>query len=70
MAARFLDEFERVATLLAENPRLGTPTGAERRWFPLFGFPYSVIYREVTPGVRILVVRHQHRDPEYGEKRR
>ncbi len=28
LAARFIDEFERVATLAAQNPGLGTPTGA------------------------------------------
>jgi plasmid stabilization system protein ParE len=67
---RFLDEFERVAELLVSNPNLGTTTGDQRRGFPLHGFPYSIIYRAVEGGMRILVVRHQHRDPEYGERRR
>jgi plasmid stabilization system protein ParE len=70
VAGRFLDEFERVAKLLTENPGLGTPTGEQRRWFPPHGFPYSVIYRPLDIGVRILVVRHQNRDPEHGELRR
>ena len=70
VAARFLDEFERVAKLLSESPGLGTPTAEQRRWFPLHGFPCSVIYRSLDAGVRILVVRHQHRDPEHGEQRR
>jgi plasmid stabilization system protein ParE len=70
VAARFLDEFERVTELLAANEALGTPTGDDRRWFPIYGFPYSIIYRSLQPGIRILVVRHQHRDPAYGEERR
>lgn len=70
VAARFLDEFERVAALLVADPGLGTPTGDDRRWFPLRGFPYSLIYRPARGGVRILVVRHQHRDPAYGAARR
>lgn len=70
VAIRFLDEFERVAKLLVENPGFGTPTGEQRRWFPLHGFPYAVIYRPLDFGVRILVVRHQHRDPGHGEQRR
>lgn len=70
VAARFLDEFERIAELLGEHPRVGAPTGDERRGFPLTGFPYSVIYRALDPGIRILVVRHQNRDPEHGEQRR
>ena len=64
VAARFLDEFERIAELLVEHPGIGTPTDDERRRFPLTGFPYSV------PGVRILVVCHQNRDPEHGEQHR
>ncbi len=70
LAARFIDEFERVAMLAAQNPGLGTPTGADRRWFPLHGFPYSVIYAPQDRGMLVLVVRHQNRDPTHGEDRR
>jgi hypothetical protein len=51
-------------------PALESPPGGDRRWFPLHGFPYSIIYRLVGTDVRILVVRHQHRDPEHGGSRR
>lgn len=70
VAARFLAEFERVAGLLEVNPSLGSVTGEERRWFPLHGFPYSIIYRPVSTGIRVLVVRHQNRAPDYGDERR
>ena len=70
VAARFLDEFERTANLLVEYPGIGTPTEGQRRGFPLSGFPYSVIYRETGTGIRILVLRHQNRDPDHGEQRR
>lgn len=70
VAARFLDEFERIAELIGKYPEIGTPTGGERRGFPLTGFPYSVIYRALGSGIRILVVRHQNRDPQHGEQRR
>jgi plasmid stabilization system protein ParE len=70
VAARFLDEFDRAARLLGAEPGLGTPTDAARRWFPLHGFPYSLIYRAADSGIRVLVLRHQHRDPDYGESRR
>jgi plasmid stabilization system protein ParE len=69
LARRFLDEFERVITLLNEFPDIGKPTGEDRRSFPLTGFPYSVIYRHVNAEIRVLVVRHQNRDPEHGEQR-
>ena len=70
VAERFLAEFESIAVLLEANPGLGMPTGDDRRSFPLHGFPYSIIYRPVDSGIRILVVRHQHRAPEYGTERR
>ncbi len=70
VVSRFLDEFNRVASVLAKDPGLGTPTGDDRASFPMYGFPYSVIYKSTGPGVRVLVVRHQHRNPEHGESRR
>lgn len=69
LARRFLDEFERVMRLLEELPDVGKPTAGDRRSFPITGFPYSVIYRHVNAEIRVLVVRHQHRDPEYGGSR-
>ena len=70
LARRFLTEFERVAKLLEQYPGLGTPTADGRNVHPLTDFPYSAIYRREDSGLRILVVRHQSRDPEYGESRR
>ena len=57
VALRFLNEFERVASLLDEHPAMGTPAGNGRRVFPLRMFPYSVVYRRLDAGVRIVVVR-------------
>jgi plasmid stabilization system protein ParE len=69
LARRFLDEFERIIKILEEFPDIGKPTGEDRRSFPLTGFPYSIIYRNVNAEIRVLVVRHQNRDPEHGEQR-
>ncbi|MBK9359712.1 MAG: type II toxin-antitoxin system RelE/ParE family toxin [Rubrivivax sp.] len=70
LADRFLNEFERVAAVLVGSPDIGTPTDDARRVHPLQGFPYSVIYRPMADHIRVLVVRHQHRDPGHGESRR
>lgn len=70
VAARFLDEFERVANLLAEYPGLGAPTTRGRRIFPLKVFPFSLVYRELEGEIRILIVRHQHRRPAHASHRR
>jgi plasmid stabilization system protein ParE len=69
VALRFLTEFERVATLLVEHPGLGTPSSKGRRTFPLRVFPYSLVYRTLDNGIRIIVVRHQYRKPGFGEAR-
>jgi plasmid stabilization system protein ParE len=66
VAGRFVTEFERVAELLVRHPDFGTPTTRGRRIFPLQVFPYSVVYRSLESGIRILVVRHQHRKPSFG----
>ena len=63
VARRFVDELERVATLLDANPGLGTPWGRARRIYPLRSFPYLVIYAQTPGGIRIVIVRHQHRKP-------
>ena len=70
VAERFLEEFERIAKLLVEHPSLGTPTTRGRRAFPLKVFPYLVVYRNLESGIRILIVRHQHRKPGYAGGRR
>jgi plasmid stabilization system protein ParE len=70
VAARFLEEFERIAKLLVEHPDLGTPTARGRRSFPLKVFPHSVVYRNLGSSIRILILRHQHRKPGYAGGRR
>ncbi len=69
LAKRFLSEFERVLGLLEQHPGLGTLTNDGRRTHPLTDFPYSVIYRSESDSLRILVVRHQSRNPEHGDGR-
>jgi plasmid stabilization system protein ParE len=70
VAGRFLEEFERVAKFLVEHPSLGAPTTKGRRVFPLKVFPYLVVYRNLENSILILIVRHQHRKPDYASGRR
>ncbi|MFM2118953.1 MAG: hypothetical protein RL722_421 [Pseudomonadota bacterium] len=70
LADRFLNEFERLVGLLTEFPEIGTPAGDARRVHPMRDFPYSVIYRPTAEHIRVLAVRHLHRDPAHGELRR
>lgn len=71
LANRLLDDFERSLQLLIKMPGLGTPIDDSRRIHPLRDFPYSLIYRVTgQAALRVLVFRHQHRDPSHGESRR
>jgi plasmid stabilization system protein ParE len=70
LAARFVADFERVVRLLAINPDLGAPGASGRRRFAMGNFPYSVIYRTYSTGIRVLVVRHDRRRPDFGNARR
>lgn len=69
VAEKFLDEFERVAKLLSANPGFGTPFDLPRRIYPLRIYPYSVVYRQVEGGVRVLTLRHQSRHPRFAQGR-
>ncbi len=44
VAAAFLNEFNRVATLLLERPRLSAAISKGRRVFATRVFPYSVVF--------------------------
>ena len=69
LAARFINEFGRVAGLLLASPGIGTPRSRGRRGFPLSGFPYTIVYREVHEGILVLVVKHDRRRPSFGTSR-
>ena len=65
LAQEFVKEFERVANLLALNPKLGTPVTERLRKHPMRRFPYSVFYRILAGRIRVVVIGHQHRRPNY-----
>ena len=69
VAARFLDEFERVAKLLTHYPGFATPFGLPQRQYPLRVYPYWVVYKPVESGIRVLTVRHSRRLPSFGAGR-
>jgi len=54
---------------LLQHPGLGTPTTRSRRVLPLKTFPYSVVYRKESGHLRILIVRHQSRKPDFVSNR-
>lgn len=68
-AARFIDEFEQLTTLIRDNPNLGKPEEAGARRFVFRRFPYTLVYRILADRIEILAVAHQSRRPEYWTSR-
>lgn len=69
LAGRFVAEFKRLATLLVEQPEIGSPRSKVRRGFSMNVFPYTVIYRVSANEIRVLVVKHDRKHPGFGGKR-
>ena len=69
LSARFYEEFEAVVRQIEWNPlRFHSVSDALRRAnFP--SFPYHFLFRANDEGVRILVLRHHRRKPDYGTAR-
>ncbi|CAN5320611.1 hypothetical protein BH11PSE10_BH11PSE10_13770 [soil metagenome] len=69
VAARFVGEFKRLATLLIEHPEIGAPRSNGRRGFSMSVFPYTVIYRASADEIKIFVVKHDRKHPGFGTRR-
>lgn len=61
----FISEFERSASLLVDQPRLGAIWRGQVRRPPLRRFPYSIVYYVGGADVRVLAVAHQSRRPGF-----
>ena len=66
----FAAEFERVTSLLLNNPKLGRVFRSNKRRFVMRRFPYNVIYQIALDELRIIAVAHQSRRPGYWAKRK
>ncbi len=69
VAARFIGEFKRVTALLRDHPELGSPRTQGQRGFSMSVFPYTVLYSIGADEIRILVVKHDRKQPGFGQKR-
>lgn len=69
LASRFIAEFRRLTALLAEYPEIGSPRANGRRGFSMSVFPYTLIYRATATEIRVLVVKHDGKRPDFGGAR-
>jgi len=65
LGAEFLDEIERLLTILEIHPNVGRPTPQYLRMAPTRRFPYSVVYQALPDHLHILAVAHHRRRPQY-----
>jgi plasmid stabilization system protein ParE len=69
VAARFLEDAERLQALLISHPQIGEqqPGGVRRIVFPRF--PFTLVYR-IRPGrIEVLAFAHQRLRPGYWARR-
>ncbi|MBS0630572.1 MAG: hypothetical protein JSS11_01560 [Verrucomicrobia bacterium] len=55
---------------IARNPRRFHPAAPGLKRANLPNFPYHLLFREMPAGVRVLVLRHHRRHPDFGLTRK
>jgi plasmid stabilization system protein ParE len=66
----FFEEFMVYVAFVLENPTRFHPLEGDLRRANFDRFPYHFLYRIRGDTIRILVVRHHHRAPDYGLRRK
>jgi toxin ParE1/3/4 len=71
IAAEFYDEFLRQAEMIGERPESFARQNARLRRSNLDRFPYHILFEIMADfTIQILVVKHDHRKPSFGTRRR
>jgi toxin ParE1/3/4 len=70
LAEEFYSELRYFMTTAADKPESFSIRERDIRRANLRRFPYHFLFRIVGHEVRILVVRHHHRHPSFGSRRR
>lgn len=67
IATEFYHEFRRCRQILGSHPRSYPVVRKDIRRINFRRFPYHILYQIVDEGyVKILVVKHDRRDPDFG----
>ena len=65
----FLAAVERLLDAILQFPQAHEQDDEHRRTAKVDGYPYTVVYRETTRGVRVVAVAHTSREPGYWAER-
>ena len=66
----FLDEFRKFVNTAANNPDRFHVIGRGFHRANLKRFPYHFLYLKTAIGIRITLIRHHRRNPEFGMERK
>ena len=69
LGEEFKTELRRMISLAAANPARFHQINGDFHRVNLRRFPYHFLYREASTGIRIVLVRHHHRNPDFGTTR-
>jgi toxin ParE1/3/4 len=69
LGGRFIEEFDRLTSILSDYPYLGIQLDTEFRRLLMLRFPYSLIYLVEPNRIWIVAVAHQRRKPGYWRRR-
>jgi plasmid stabilization system protein ParE len=69
LGERFADEVRRATEVLLEQPMIGALADSHIRKFILLRFPFTPYYSVTSDVLRIEVVAHQRRRPDYWQSR-
>jgi plasmid stabilization system protein ParE len=69
LANEFKFELRRLIAAAAANPTRFHLLKPEFHRANLKRFPYHFVYRELHDGIRVTLVRHHHRNPQFGMER-
>jgi hypothetical protein len=69
LGERFLEEFDRAINAIEAAPLRWRSVEGEVRRYMMRRFPYGIYYRCEGDELRILVVKHHKRNPDYGKDR-
>jgi len=70
LANRFFDGLIATIRKATDNPKFFPASEDARRRANLPAFPYHFIFEENLHGIRILIVKHHRRSPEFGGRRK
>lgn len=70
LGTEFLDEIDRAVQSICSDPTRLPVIEDDIRVFPVSRFPFGIYYRVEFDEIRILIVRHHSRHPDYGKGRK